>query len=393
MKKISKLSIAAGAVLLILSLGACSSDDADGAAATGSANATTGSEGSAAQQEALATAFKGMGSDLSGLESVKVKPDQTFYVISCGEAVPSCHLPAAAMVAAAEAAGWKAKIADGNLNSGGTGFADAVNQAVAAGATVISPIGFPCVAAQTAFTAAKAAGVTIVGGGGVDNCNPQEWASIRLWIDGQDPETGIWHAQAALQADYAYGKVGDDIKAVVVNATGGPWGQFLVDGFKTRLTDLGVDADKAVVDVVDVSDEENGDGSYVQKVQTELLAHPEANVLIIPVDGYLTGGLSQAIVTAGLDKQLLIIGRSGDESALQLIKAGNSGFDATIGYASEWGAWGSVDTAIRILAGQKPAYIGEEIQAIDADNNMPASGDYVGSVDFKKAFKAAWGVD
>ncbi|MFT4030319.1 MAG: hypothetical protein QM675_10635, partial [Protaetiibacter sp.] len=88
----------------------------------------------------------------------------------------------------------------------------------------------------------------------------------------------------------------------------------------------------------------------------------------------------------------LIIGRSGDESALELIKAGNSGFDATVGYASEWGAWGSIDTAIRVLAGQDPAYIGEEIQLVDADNNMPDSGDYVGSVDFKAAFTASWGI-
>ncbi|MFT3797390.1 sugar ABC transporter substrate-binding protein [Microbacterium sp.] len=388
MKKIRKMGVAAAAALLALGLGACSSDETPTSSDTDST-----SEVSAAQQAALDAAYAGYGSDLSGLEPVEVAADKSFYVISCGEAVPSCHLPAAAMVEAAETAGWTAAIADGNLNSGGTGFADAVNQAVAAGANVISPIGFPCIAAQTGFTAAKDAGVTTVGGGGVDNCDPQQWASIRYWLEDEDPDTGIWYKQAKLQADYAYGKIGDDLKAIVLNATGGPWGQYLVDGFNEELTTLGLDASTAVVDTVEVSDEENGDGSYVQKVLTELLAHPEANALIVPVDGWLTGGLSQAIVQAGLDDQLLIIGRSGDESALELIKAGDSGLDATVGYASEWGAWGSIDTAIRVLAGQDPAYIGEEIQLVDADNNMPDSGDYVGDVDFKTAFKTSWGVE
>ncbi|MFT4234262.1 MAG: substrate-binding domain-containing protein [Microbacterium sp.] len=389
MKKISRLGFAAMAAVLALGLGACSSDGDD---ATDDATSDT-SEVSDAQQAALDAAYAGMGSDLSDLASVDVEAGDSFYVISCGEAVPSCHVPAAAMVEAAEAAGWTATIADGNLNSGGTGFADAVSQAVSAGADVIVPIGFPCIAAQTAFTEAAAAGVTIIGGGGVDNCDPQQWDSIRYWLEGEDPDTGIWAEQAKLQADYAYGKIGDDLKAVVVNATGGPWGQYLVDGFAAELDSLGLDSSTAVVDTVEVSDEENGDGSYVQKVLTELLAHPEANALIIPVDAYLTGGLSQAIVSAGLDDQLLIIGRSGDESALALIQAGDSGFDATVGYASEWGAWGSIDTAIRVMAGEDPAYIGEPITLIDADHNMPSSGDYQGDVDFKTAFETAWGVN
>lgn len=388
MKKISRMSAAASIAMLALGMAACSGDDG---AATDDGGASA--EVSTEQQQALDAAYAGLGSDLADLADVSVEQGQSLYVISCGEAVPSCSVPAAAVAEAAEAAGWEADVADGNLNSGGTGFADAVGQAVSAGADVIVPIGFPCVAAQTGFTKAHDAGVTIIGGGGVDNCDPQQWASIRYWLDGEDPDTGIWNAQGALQADYAYGKLGDDVKAVVVNATGGPWGQYLVDGFSAELDELGVDSSEAIVDTIEVSDEENGDGSYVQKVLTELLAHPEANALIIPVDGYLTGGLSQAIVQAGLDEQLLVIGRSGDESAIELITAGDSGFDATVGYASEWGAWGSVDTAIRVLAGQDAADIGEEIQVIDAENNVPDAGDYTGSIDFASLFKASWGVD
>jgi ribose transport system substrate-binding protein len=59
----------------------------------------------------------------------------------------------------------------------------------------------------------------------------------------------------------------------------------------------------------------------------------------------------------------------------------------------QWGAWGSVDTALRVLAGTDPAYIGESMQAIDADNNMPESGQYQGSVDFRTIFEQKWGVN
>ncbi|MFT4219039.1 MAG: substrate-binding domain-containing protein [Microbacterium sp.] len=375
------------AATIALTLGACSNGD------TEDPDASQTAELSSERQAALDAAYAGVGGDLSTLASVEVSKDESFYVISCGEQVPSCHLPAAAMVEAAETAGWTAAIADGNLNAGGTGFGEAINQAVAAGASVIVPIGFPCVAAQTAFAAAADAGVVIVGGGGVDNCDPPEWDSIRYWMEGFDDEKGIWEQQAKLQADYAYGKIGDDLKAVVLNATGGPWGQYLVDGFSAELEALGLDPDEAVVETIDVSDQENGDGSYIQKVQTALLNHPEANALIVPVDGWLTNGLSQAIVSSDLDEQYLVIGRSGDEAALELIRAGDSGLDATVGYASEWGAWGSIDTAIRVRAGEDPAYIGESIQLIDADNNLPDSGDYTGAVDFRAAFTAAWGVN
>ncbi len=51
-----------------------------------------------------------------------------------------------------------------------------------------------------------------------------------------------------------------------------------------------------------------------------------------------------------------------------------------------------MDTAIRIVNGEKALVQGDGMQFVDKDNNMPPTGDYTGNVDFKAAYKKAWGV-
>jgi ribose transport system substrate-binding protein len=377
----TKFAAAAAIAAVALALSACSAGEAEPAATTASDESL-----SSDAQVALDRAFEGIGSTLDELSDVSTDEVLSLYVVSCGEQVPGCSVPTAAVKEAAETVGWTPTIADGKLNP--EGFATAIRQAIAGGADIIVPIGIGCGIAQAAFQEAVDAGIIVVGGGGVDDCDPQLWAATRLWLPDYTP-VQQWEAFGQLQADYAYGKTGGDVKAVVINFTGQVWGQWITDGFSAQLDQTGGE----VVATVDVSDPEVADGSFVQKVTTALLSEPDANVLAVPIDAYLTNGLAAAIVQAGLDEQLLVIGRSGDEAALDLIRQGGAGIDATIGSAVQWGAWGSVDTALRVLAGTDPAYIGESMQAIDADNNMPESGQYQGSVDFRTIFEQKWGVN
>jgi ribose transport system substrate-binding protein len=376
-----KFAVAAAIAAIALALSACSDGGTEPAESTAPEESV-----SAEAQAALDRAFEGIGSTLEDLSEVPAGEPLNLYVVSCGEQVPGCAVPAAAVKEAGEVVGWTSTIADGKLNP--EGFATAIRQGIAGGADVIIPIGIGCGVAQAAFQEAVDAGISIVGGGGVDDCDPKLWASGRLWLPDYTP-VQQWEAFGQLQADYAFGKTNGDVKAVVLNFTGQVWGPWITDGFTAELEETGGE----VLATVDVSDPEVGDGSFVQKVTTALLSQPDANVLIVPIDGWLTNGLAAALVQAGLDEQLLVIGRSGDEPALDLIRQGGAGIDATIGSAVQWGAWGSVDTALRVLAGEEPAYIGESMQAIDADTNMPASGPYQGSVDFRELFTAAWGVN
>ena len=337
-------------------------------------------------QTALDHAFTGVGADLADLPPVEVTPGINLFVVSCGESVPGCALPTAAMKAAGEAAGWNVTVADGKLNP--DGFAAGIRQGIAAGADVIIPVGIACTAAQAATQEAVDAGILVIGGGGVDDCEPKLWASERLWLPDYTP-VQMWNEFGKQQADYAYGVNDGDVKAIVLVFASQPFGPWIADGFEQELDALG---GGEVIEKIDVTDSEVYDGSLVQKVTTALLSHPEVNTLAAANDSWLAAGLSAAVVQAGLDDQVTVIGRAGEESTIDLIRMGGGGVDATVGFATPWGAWGSVDTAIRILADQEPQYIGESIQTIDQTHNLPESGPYVGSGDYIEQFKKSWGV-
>lgn len=383
MKLTRKLAIAAGIAALALTASACTTGDNGGGATTAP---TDGGGISAEAQAALDEAYKGYGLTLDDLAPAAPEAGLNFYVMSCGESNVTCAAPAAAMMDAAEAAGWTANLVDGKLSP--EGFATAIRQAVAGGADVLVPVGISCSAAAAAFAEAKAAGVTIVGGGGVDDCDPKGWDAERLWIPDPPLPTGIFGAFGILQADYVFGKTDGDPKAVVINMTSNPWGQLITDAFSGQLEQLG---GGEVLEVVDVSDPETADGSFIQKVTSALLANPDANALVVPTDAYLVNGLATAVAQAGLAEQLVVVGNFGSEPALDMIRSGQPGITATIASAQDWEAWGSIDTAIRVLDGQEPAYIGQTLQAVDKDNNMPESGPYNGAVDWKSAFLTAWG--
>ena len=77
---------------------------------------------------------------------------------------------------------------------------------------------------------------------------------------------------------------------------------------------------------------------------------------------------------------------------MELIRS-NAGQNGVLGYATAWGAWGSVDEAIRIMNGEQPVVEGDGFQMVDADHNLPGAGeDYQGDVDFESAYKALWGL-
>lgn len=381
MRSPKKLAIATTVVAIAIALSACTTGDDTGSTTTGDASTSL----SPSAQAALDSAYEGIGGGLDDLAAVAPKAGLNFYVMSCGESNATCAAPAAAMKDAAETAGWNATIVDGKLSP--EGFATAIRQAVAGGADVLVPVGISCSAAAAAFTEAKEAGVTIVGGGGLDDCDPKVWDSERLWL-ADPPVPTSFHGIGKLQADYTFGKTNGDPKTLVINLTSNPWGQLVTDAYTSELEALG---GGEVVTVVDVSDTESADGSYIQKVTSALLADTSINSLVVPTDGYLVNGLAAAIDQAGLADKVITVGGFGSEAALDMIRAGQPGITATIGQAQTWEAWGSVDTAIRVLAGQDPAYIGQSLQAVDADNNMPASGPYDGSIDWKSKFLESWG--
>jgi ribose transport system substrate-binding protein len=233
----------------------------------------------------------------------------------------------------------------------------------------------------------------IIGGGGRNNCEPTAsgetvWAAERLQLEDVDFEK-FQELAGALQADYLYGKTNGDVRALVLNFTDQVWGQMITDGFIAELERLGAGEPVAILDLA------NADfinGTAVQKFSTAILQATDANSIIVPIDGWMSGsGFGAAVVQSGRSDELFVVGIGGGGGALDLIRE-NAGLDATVGYASSWGAWGSVDEAIRLLNGEDLQIEGDGYQVVDADNNMPASGGYQGPADFEAVYTALWGV-
>jgi ribose transport system substrate-binding protein len=132
-------------------------------------------------------------------------------------------------------------------------------------------------------------------------------------------------------------------------------------------------------------------GALPQKFSTALLQAPDVDSVFVPLGGWMPAGLAQAVVSSGRSADLNVISGLGNVANMELIRA-DGGQDAIVGYPTQWGGWGSVDTAIRVLNGEEPLVQGDGFQVIDAENGLPPQGQDFEPVDFRAAYQEAWGV-
>ena len=76
---------------------------------------------------------------------------------------------------------------------------------------------------------------------------------------------------------------------------------------------------------------------------------------------------------------------------LDLLRSGQ-GLNAVNIAPSDWTAYAAVDTMNSLFTGKPIAESGLGWQLVDKQQGLPASGPYVPAVDFKAAYKKAWGV-
>ncbi|MCL6732271.1 sugar ABC transporter substrate-binding protein [Streptomyces neyagawaensis] len=373
--------LAAFAVMVMALLSACSTTPTPTAA-----SASSGSKNDEATK-ALAAAYKGV-TGTPPTVPTKPRAGVSLWVVSCGQQVPSCSTPVAGVQKAAKAVGWKVKMCDGQLNP--TGWGNCIRQAASAKADVVIPVGIDCVAVQAPMQEAVKAGTKIIGGGGSD-CDAaggkKLMASERLEL----PDTTIeqyWKLNGKLQADWLIGKTGAKAQVLLLNFTDPIWGPWITAGFEAELKTC---ADCKIVQKLDLSNNDVVTNTMAQKFSSALLKNPSVNAVSIPVGGWMQAGLSQAVQSSGRAAKLNVSSGFGDASTMDLIRDSGFAFGA-MGYASQWGSYGSVDTAIRILNGEKPQVQGDGFQMVDKDKNLPASGDYQGGVDYKSQYRKLWGL-
>ncbi|MBZ5740937.1 sugar ABC transporter substrate-binding protein [Nocardioides mangrovi] len=374
------VALVAIAILAMLAAGCSSGSSSDNSAATEATSDTA--------KQALEAAYKGE-TGTPPTEATTPKSGVNAWVISCGQQVPSCATPVAGIVEAAKAIGWSTKVCDGQLNP--DGWATCVDQATTAKADVVFPVGIDCASIQKPFEQAKAAGVAIIGAGGADCASTggsQVFDTERLQL----PDTTIdeyWKKAGATVADYLIGSTDGKAKVLELKFTSPIWGPWLTEGFETELATCD---DCEVVGSIDIANEDFAGTAATDKFTAALQKYTDANAVYVPVGGWMSTGFGAAVKASGRANDMVVASGFGDASTMDLIRS-DGGLNAALGYATEWGSYGSVDEAIRVLNGEDPVVEGDGFQMVDADHNMPAEGDYVGGgVDFKADYLKTWGV-
>jgi ribose transport system substrate-binding protein len=368
--------LALGATLSVsaLLLSAC--------ATGGSSEPSTGPSGES-PEAALAAAYAGVSSEQSLLAVDFPTEVQNVAIISCPLSIPSCAASAAAVNDAVILAGWWPMVIDGG---GPSGVGQAIRIAIAQAATVIVTIDANCKGLEVPYDEAALAEVPVVGLGGEDNCNPKRFASTTRWT----AEHAVGKRQTVvgtLQADYVFGKTTGEVKALVLNVADDATTTKISDGFTARLTKLG--AGEAVQKLA-LTTAEISDKSFTKKVVDAAISSG-ANAIIVPEDDWLTtGGLAAAIASAPETSDLLVIGHGGTAAALDIIRSGGAGLTATVGQAFDWMGWGAVDAIVRLYAGAPPVFIGDAMQVVDIDHNMPETGKYTGGIDAQEKYSKLW---
>jgi ribose transport system substrate-binding protein len=331
----------------------------------------------------LAAAYAGVSSEQSLLAVDFPTEVQNVAIISCPLSIPSCAASAAAVNDAVILAGWWPMVIDGG---GPSGVGQAIRIAIAQAATVIVTIDANCKGLEVPYDEAALAGVPVVGLGGEDNCNPKRFASTTRWT----AEHAVGKRQTVvgtLQADYVFGKTTGEVKALVLNVADDATTTKISDGFTARLTKLG--AGEAIQNLA-LTTGEISDKSFTKKVVDAAISSG-SNAIIVPEDDWLTtGGLAAALARDPETSELLVIGHGGTAAALDIIRSGGAGLTATVGQSFDWMGWGAVDAIVRLYAGAPPVFIGDAMQVVDIDHNMPETGKYTGGIDAQEKYSKLW---
>lgn len=321
-----------------------------------------------------------------------IAKDKKVVVISAGQASISSSVPVGAAEEAAKAAGWQVEVYDSQLNPANS--AGLVRQAIASGADGIILQAIDCPGVKGPLQEAKAKGIQVVGIYAFD-CNDPIFkgsdpalfsGAINYGPDAKDigaftKRYGADQAKAVIAATDGKAKVifFNQTTVTVLNYTG--------QGFKEEIEKC---AECEIVAEVEFAGAELGP-NLQQKATSALLQNPDANVVKSPYTSATLLGIAPAVVQSGRADDLYVMGGEGFAPELDLLRAGQ-GVNAVNIAPSDWTGWAAVDTLNSLFTDTPIADSGLGWQLVDADNNLPASGPFVPDVDFKAAYKKAWGI-
>jgi ribose transport system substrate-binding protein len=376
-----------------MALAACSSSSKS--TTTGSATSQpesgSGSGGGALQTatEVVQQAEKGTNRSVDPTSRPAAK-GKHIVVISSGQASISSSVPSNGAVDAAKAIGWQVDLYDTKLNP--SLYGPMVRQAIAAGANGIVLDAIDCQTVQQPLEEAKAKGLVVVAIYAFDCNDPHAGGAAQGLYSGfinfgpkaADVDT-FTESYGADQANYVIASSNNKAKVIVIQDPEFTVLYYTYQGFKKTIDASG---GSQIVDTLNITTTDLATGQLVPKIQAELLRHPEATWIKSPYTYATTLGIAPALASkAG---QIDVMGGEGYAPELDLVRQGK--VTAANVISSDWTGWASIDTMNSLFLKQKPVDSGIGWTLTDKTHNLPLSGEFVPAVDYKSAYKNAWGV-
>lgn len=404
-------AVAVGVALPAILLVACSSGS------TGASSAASSSVSSAASSPAASagTAGSSAGSVAAGADSASETPtlqqlfdgnegtppaasppgakDKDIWWISCGQQAESCASYAAAGQEAAEALGWTFHLADGNLNTA-NGYATAMRTALAAQPDAIVQNAFSCTTDQPELQRAKDQGVPVIGVETTDcsdaGTGPALFTVPMVYSDEYPDNKSWWTGWGQVSADFIAADSGGDAKVITAFGEGDPQFDLLKAGFEESFAKCS--GCEVVADVPWTVTDLAPNGPWVTALRNALIQHPDADYVWWPFDtnAVLSGGAKTVQQSGSTAK---VVSGIGTAPALDLIRSDQM-YAEGVARSDEWVSWAAIDQLNRHFNNEPSAPQGLGFVSITKDNNMPAEPgvSYQTKVDFKAAYKSAWGV-
>lgn len=362
-----------------------------GPAASGDAGAGDPARVLAEARASTASALQGTDRSVDATARPIVKGKKVAIIVT-SMVVDSSKVPALGAEEAAKAAGWSATIYDAQLAP--ARFPDLVRQAVAAGADGIILTTVDCKNAKQPLAEAKAKGVAITAIYAFDCDDPRaDPANVSEPLFSVNTNFGpegtdlvkFTKQYGADQANYVIANSDNKAKIIVINSPEFTVLNYTTDGFKERIEQSG---GSEVVATLDATAADIANQQLQPKIQAELLKHPEATWVKSPFTFVTTLGIAPALGSrAG---QIKVMGGEGFPGELDLMRQGK--VTAANVISSTWTGWAAVDSLNSYWHNQKPVDSGIGYTLVDKDHGLPASGPVEPSVDFRAAYKKAWGV-
>ena len=382
---------AAAAALATLSLAAACSKSTSNSANTAPLPGSGGSASSAPTNPVLQQVYKGTMTAPSSASRPAVK-GKNVWIISAGQSSESSAVPVNAAKEAAEKIGWNVHVYDAQLNPANAPIG--VSQAMAAHADGIIVDG-DCSFVRSQLEQAKAKHIVVVPIYGYDCNDKYSGKSNEQLFTGYTnygPAANKNLAAFAQSYGFAQGQAviaatKGQAKVLVFNDPQSTVVHYLTVGFNRAIHEC---AGCKVVQQVNFNGLQLGP-QLQQIAAAAILRHPEVNAIKSAFAAATLLSIAPAVQQSGRSGSIYVMGGEGFQDELDLLR-NHQGVNAVMISPSDWTGWSAVDSMNSLFRGEKPAFSGLGWQLVDLTHNLPASGPWVPTVDFKAVYEKAWGI-